>query len=162
MTKLATIALSALELPSVAEGDVPEWIHLVPRGEFRAAHDGRGPWRYRDADQLIKTSFAARKKIHIDLNHSTGTAAKAGFDAPAVGYVTEMEEREDGIWGKVDWTYRDNWRVAVGARWEDYRQVAVEWDPWGKGGCRGSLMKSRGYSPTQVVSMFDAHIEDSM
>ncbi len=117
MTKLATIALSALELPSVAEGDVPEWIHLVPRGEFRAAHDGRGPWRYRDADQLIKTSFAARKKIHIDLNHSTGTAAKAGFDAPAVGYVTEMEEREDGIWGKVDWTNRGKRLLRDRAYW---------------------------------------------
>lgn len=37
----------------------------------------------------------------------------------------------DSVWGKVDWTFRDTWRVAVGARWEDYRQVAIEWDPWG-------------------------------
>jgi TonB-dependent receptor len=37
----------------------------------------------------------------------------------------------DSVWGKVDWTYGDTWRVAVGARWEDYRQVAIEWDPWG-------------------------------
>lgn len=117
MTKLATIALSALELPSVAEGDVPEWIHLVPKGEFRAAHDGRGPWRYRDADQLITASFAARRKIHIDLNHSTETAAKAGLDAPAVGYVTEMEEREDGIWGKVDWTNRGTALLSDRAYW---------------------------------------------
>ncbi|MDJ0812912.1 MAG: TonB-dependent receptor plug domain-containing protein [Woeseiaceae bacterium] len=37
----------------------------------------------------------------------------------------------DSMWGKVDWTYKDSWRFAVGARWEDYRQVAVEWNPWG-------------------------------
>lgn len=37
----------------------------------------------------------------------------------------------DGVWGKVDWTYDDTWRLAVGARWEDYRQVAVNWNPYG-------------------------------
>lgn len=37
----------------------------------------------------------------------------------------------DSVWGKVDWTWRDTWRVAVGARWEDYRQVAVDWNPYG-------------------------------
>jgi outer membrane receptor protein involved in Fe transport len=37
----------------------------------------------------------------------------------------------DSVWGKVDWTLSDTWRFAVGARWEDYRQVAIEWNPWG-------------------------------
>ena len=37
----------------------------------------------------------------------------------------------DSVWGKVDWILNDTWRFAVGARWEDYRQVAVEWNPWG-------------------------------
>ena len=37
----------------------------------------------------------------------------------------------DSVWGKVDWTIQDTWRVAVGARWEDYRQAAVDWNPYG-------------------------------
>ena len=37
----------------------------------------------------------------------------------------------DSVWGKFDWTWQDTWRVAVGARWEDYRQVAVDWNPYG-------------------------------
>ncbi len=37
----------------------------------------------------------------------------------------------DSIWGKVDFTWADTWRVAVGARWEDYRQAAVDWNPYG-------------------------------
>jgi TonB-dependent receptor len=37
----------------------------------------------------------------------------------------------DSVWGKLDWTWQDTWRVAVGARWEDYRQVAVDWNPYG-------------------------------
>ena len=37
----------------------------------------------------------------------------------------------DSAWGQVDWTFDDTWRVAAGARWEDYRQVAVDWNPYG-------------------------------
>jgi outer membrane receptor protein involved in Fe transport len=36
----------------------------------------------------------------------------------------------DSVFGAVDWTWNDTWRVAAGARWEDYRQVAVPWDPY--------------------------------
>lgn len=37
----------------------------------------------------------------------------------------------DAAFGTVDWTYDDTWRVIAGARWEDYRQVAVNWNPYG-------------------------------
>jgi TonB-dependent receptor len=37
----------------------------------------------------------------------------------------------DGVFGALDWTLDDKWRVAAGARWEDYRQAAVNWNPFG-------------------------------
>ncbi len=37
----------------------------------------------------------------------------------------------NAAFGYVDWTFDDTWRVAAGARWEDYQQVAVEWNPLG-------------------------------
>jgi TonB-dependent receptor len=37
----------------------------------------------------------------------------------------------DALFGLVDWTYNDKWRLTGGARWENYRQVAVDWDPYG-------------------------------
>ena len=37
----------------------------------------------------------------------------------------------DAAWGKIDWTWNETWRVAAGARWEDYRQTAVSWNPFG-------------------------------
>jgi TonB-dependent receptor len=37
----------------------------------------------------------------------------------------------DSAWGAVDWTLADTWRFAVGARWEDYRQAALSWNPFG-------------------------------
>lgn len=37
----------------------------------------------------------------------------------------------DSVWGNVDLTVAETWRIAVGARWEDYRQAAVDWNPYG-------------------------------
>jgi TonB-dependent receptor len=37
----------------------------------------------------------------------------------------------EAAFGYVDWTINDTWRFAGGGRWEDYRQVAVEWNPLG-------------------------------
>jgi outer membrane receptor protein involved in Fe transport len=37
----------------------------------------------------------------------------------------------DAVWGQLDVTLNDTWRMAVGGRWEDYRQAALEWNPWG-------------------------------
>lgn len=36
----------------------------------------------------------------------------------------------DSAWGQVDWTWNDTWRLAVGARWEDYRQAGIPWNPF--------------------------------
>tara|TARA_R110002072_G_scaffold13418_9_gene56216 strand:+ start:9512 stop:12268 length:2757 start_codon:yes stop_codon:yes gene_type:complete len=32
----------------------------------------------------------------------------------------------DAYFGKFDWTWNETWRVSAGARWEDYRQVALD------------------------------------
>ena len=37
----------------------------------------------------------------------------------------------DAAFGSVEWTWNDTWKIATGARWEDYRQVAVSWNPYG-------------------------------
>ena len=37
----------------------------------------------------------------------------------------------EAAYGKVDWTLDDTWRVSAGARWEDYKQVALDWNIYG-------------------------------
>ena len=37
----------------------------------------------------------------------------------------------DAAFGKVDWTLDETWRVSAGARWEDYNQVSLKWNPYG-------------------------------
>ena len=37
----------------------------------------------------------------------------------------------DAYFGKVDWTWNETWRVSLGARWEDYKQVALDYNVLG-------------------------------
>lgn len=37
----------------------------------------------------------------------------------------------DAAYGKLDWTLNQTWRFSAGARWEDYNQVALNWNPQG-------------------------------
>lgn len=37
----------------------------------------------------------------------------------------------DAVFGKFDWVWNETWRLSAGVRWEDYSQVALEWNPYG-------------------------------
>ncbi|RJF91143.1 phage protease [Sphingomonas cavernae] len=92
---------AALDLS--ADGDVPEWLHLLPADGART-HDGRGPYRILDATQLMASSLKDGEKLVLDENHSTDLAAPKGEPAPARGWIVELQHRSDGIWGRVEWT----------------------------------------------------------
>ena len=34
----------------------------------------------------------------------------------------------EGLYAKVDWIWRETWRLSAGARWEDYKQAALDWN----------------------------------
>lgn len=93
------VLCSAIRLP---EGTVPDWLHLLPAGEVRT-NDGRGPYRVTNAQALMATSIAAGK-LPLDENHSMDLAAPKGGASPARGWFVELQQREDGIWGRVEWT----------------------------------------------------------
>lgn len=92
---------SAIALPD-APG-APEWVHLVPMpGPVRTV-DGRGPYRVTDAKAVIAASLADPRGIPVDENHATQIAGARGEPAPARAWVKDLEARDDGIWGRVEW-----------------------------------------------------------
>lgn len=95
-------ALKAIAQPEADVGAVPQWLRLFPKDEARL-QDRDQHLSYASAAEVIDASFAAPGRIHIDLEHSSLPGRKGG-DTRAYGYVTKMEEREDGIWGEIDWT----------------------------------------------------------
>ena len=84
-----------------ADGNVPEWLHLLPVGRFSGV-DGRGPYHLRDAQAVMNASMADGN-LPLDENHSTDLAAPAGAPSPAVGWIVQLQARDDGIWGRVEW-----------------------------------------------------------
>lgn len=98
----ASIALcSALPIADAGEG-APEWVHLLPAGELRTV-DGRGPYRVASLHS-IAASLKDGEKLIIDECHSTDHAQRVGGSAPARGWIVALQAREDGLWGKVEWT----------------------------------------------------------
>lgn len=88
-----------------AAAQAPEWIELIPAGEF-AGRDGRGPYRLSNPAAVIAASRALRMDagLPIDYDHATDFGAPAGRPAPAAGWIRRLEQRDGAIWGQVEWT----------------------------------------------------------
>lgn len=98
-----TVLAASIDLPDAA--GAPEWVHLLPtaKGQINT-FDGRGPYDVTNAEAIIAASMANPRGIPVDVNHATQLAAPEGREAPAYGWVKEMEVRNDGVWGRVEWT----------------------------------------------------------
>jgi phage I-like protein len=95
-----------LQLP-VTEG-VPEWIPFLPAPDAQGriiGEDGRS-WTIKDMRAL---AARVKRKLPIDINHSTELAAPKGFESPAAGWMlpSQFDVRADGsLWVKPEWTKR--------------------------------------------------------
>ncbi|MGO4558316.1 phage protease [Mesorhizobium sp. 2RAF21] len=98
-------------LAGTAAGDVPEFIHLLPAGTFTGV-DGRGPYELGDVDKLMAASLPVGRKLPVDINHSIDLLNGTGKETPAVGWIVALEGREDGVWGKVEWTAKGEQTLA--------------------------------------------------
>lgn len=106
MTYVSSIALmAATELPHASrDAEIPKWVHILPTGNGPLKTvDGRGPYYARDLEAIVVASMA-EGDIAIDQDHALMKTGKHGVEAPARGWITEMEVREDGIWGLANWT----------------------------------------------------------
>jgi phage I-like protein len=106
------------ELP--ADGVAPDWIELIPAGQIITGRDGR-TW-INDRPDVILQAFAAEgKDLPVDWEHSSVLKAREGEEAPAGGWIKQMEAREGGaIWGRVEWTEKG--RASIASR--EYRYLS--------------------------------------
>lgn len=113
------IGAHLVSLAAAAEGD--GWVHIMPAGEI-AGRDGRGPYRLEDPEAVLAASRDALLEMVVDYDHQTDLAAVRGVGgvAPAAGWIKELQAREDGIWGRVEWTEKG--QAAIAAR--EYRYLS--------------------------------------
>lgn len=98
--------LTALcQVMPIGDGEgVPEWVHLLPAGDVVRTVDGRGPFKVKSLQAVIAASLRPGDKLPLDENHATDRAASLGLSAPARGWIVELQARDDGLWGRVEWT----------------------------------------------------------
>lgn len=65
------------------------------------------------------------------------------------------------IFGEVDATFDETWRITAGLRWEDYKQLGIPWNPLAYTGCQiscdpnvilNSLFKEDDYYPSLALT----------
>lgn len=111
-TTRMTVPAFGCYLASVQTGGeaLPEWVKIMPIGQIHP-RSGRGPFRVRDreaAERIVAASLAraGQTDLVIDYDHQSDLAAVPGVGgtAPASGWMTALEARDDGIYARVKWT----------------------------------------------------------
>ena len=77
---------------------IPDTIHLIPIGQWE--HDVYGPILITASDiREFVQNFNAKIRKGVPI-----TAGHEGFEElPAKGWIVEVEARDTGLWGKVEW-----------------------------------------------------------
>lgn len=97
----------------------PEWAHLIPLGQLKT-RDGR-KFALNDAEGVIAQFKARGQDLPVDYEHqSERESARLAGPVRAAGWITDLETRESGIWGRVEWT--NNARAMIHAR--EYRYLS--------------------------------------
>ena len=111
-----------------AEQPLPEWIHLMPMGEWLGHPSGPMVVDAVAAAQVVATFKRRGIDLVIDYEHQTMNSQVNGLPAPAAGWIDVLEVRTDGIWGHVrEWTQQ----AQAYLRAREYRYLSpVFWMDW--------------------------------
>lgn len=121
----AAAATATLRSLGSAEGGAPEWVHLLPLGEV-AARDGRR-WLLDNPDAVVAAFEVGGIDLPIDYMHQNDKPPAQGGPVPAAGWIKELAARQDGIWGRVEWTARA--AEMIGAKEYRFLSPVILFDP---------------------------------
>ncbi|MGU5583286.1 phage protease [Aeromonas hydrophila] len=83
----------------------PEWVQIMPSGPEIKGLDGR-KWNMKDPAKLIDMFKNMGLPLVIDYEHGQELKAPEGEEAPAAGWIEDLELRNGELWAKVSWTER--------------------------------------------------------
>lgn len=106
------------ELPRVHNGELPQWLHILPIGEWFYP-----PWKRKVAftAEIVRAAYdrlqSYKTSIAVDYEHraSKPDDKRTAGDERIVCYLNDFELRADGIWGRPElWTADGARDVAAG------------------------------------------------
>ena len=122
----------------------PEWVQLTPRGAV-TARDGRS-FNF-DPEQLVAAHSAGGIQLPLDFEHETEFTMMLG-SRPARGWISALEARPEGLFGKVEWLPDAIAALAAKA----YRYISPTF--WrGEDGVSARLMKGAALVTSPALGM---------
>lgn len=111
LAHLLSTALVATHAALVAADDAAgNWLQLIPSGSFNG-RDGRGPYDAGDKAAMAAIventkKLAGSTDLVVDYDHQSVFAAVPGVGgtARAAGWIKDLQVRDEGIYGRVEWT----------------------------------------------------------
>lgn len=112
---------SALNQELPTDGSVPDWLELIPAGPTIRGVDGR-TWTFGPEEMAgVLQEFARHLgELVLDWEHASEHRAPKGEDAPAAGWIKQLENRDGALWGRVEWTPRAAEQIAN----REYRYIS--------------------------------------
>jgi phage I-like protein len=108
--------------PVDLSGTAPALVQLLPAGTF-SGRDGRGPYRL-DVQSVLSEFSKWGMPLAIDFEHQAIHAPENGNPAPAAGWISQLENKPSGIWGRVEWTAKASAMLAA----KEYRYLSPVFD----------------------------------
>jgi phage I-like protein len=117
-----------LSVLNIEADKTSDWIELIPAPNANGmvqGRDGRAWYWDRQAADLVLSAFNSRGiDIVVDWEHATETRAPNGDQAPASGWISQIELRDSALFGKVSWTPRAAEQIAS----REYRFLSPVFD----------------------------------
>lgn len=103
---MSAFTFHAMSAQPLATGGT--WMMLLPAGKA-APRDGRGPFIVGGRAEMQAIVERTRRyhgstDIVVDYDHQSYHLDKTGVSARASGWIKELEIRDDGIYGRIEWT----------------------------------------------------------
>ncbi|TIV44718.1 MAG: hypothetical protein E5V96_14480 [Mesorhizobium sp.] len=122
----AALVASHSTVLAAPDADGEKWVQLVPAGTF-SGRAGGGPWTTGDKasmETIVANTrqYAGSTDLVIDYDHQAvfGAVPGVGGTAKAAGWIKELQARDDGIWGRVEWTAAASAAIKAG----EYRYLS--------------------------------------
>lgn len=109
MSRQQATPCSAIVVAAGPAGELPEWLHCVPIGQWLGHWSGRAfAVGVDECAAILASHVRAGIDIVVDFEHQSLHAGYGqGPSAPAAGWIDRLETRADGVWGHVrEWCPR--------------------------------------------------------
>jgi phage I-like protein len=107
----------------LSNDEPPEWLELIPAGDYLETLDGR-EYSNANPEGIVKLFNEDPRDVVVDYEHASEKKAPFGDEAPASGWIDQLEVRDGAVWAHLKWTKRGHHMLSE----KEYRYISPAFD----------------------------------